>query len=391
VRILAKWALLGALCAVVTSVAAGAAAEEPYELNAILSINGSAAFLGHAESQSLGLIEQIVNRSGGIRGRPVHITIADDQSNPQITVQLTNALIAKNVPVMLGPSLTATCNAIAPLIRDHGPLDYCFSPGIHPTPTSNMLAAGVATIRSGGALAHYLRAHNLTRVALIASTDGSGQEGELALNEVFAEPENKSLQLVAVEHFNPSDFSVLAQVERIKAANPQAIYVSTAGTPFGTVLRSLTDAGLDVVVSAAASNLSTAQMSQYASLAVNKIYIPGPLFLGGDMIPPGPIRQAQQVFFAAQKSIGYQPDNASALGWDPTLIVVNALRTAGPDATSTQLRDAIQHMRGFVGIDGEYNYANGTNPWGLTEQAVVVTHWDPVHQTFRAVSKPGGA
>ena len=66
---------------------AAAVSGEPYELNAILSLTGPAAFYGHAEQQAMSMIEAITNKSGGIRGRPLKITVVDDQSNPQYALQ----------------------------------------------------------------------------------------------------------------------------------------------------------------------------------------------------------------------------------------------------------------------------------------------------------------
>lgn len=41
-------------------------------------------------------------------------------------------------------------------------------------------------------------------------------------------PENHDLQLVATEHFNPTDLSVAAQFTRLKQSNPQVLL---AGRP----------------------------------------------------------------------------------------------------------------------------------------------------------------
>jgi branched-chain amino acid transport system substrate-binding protein len=388
-RFILTWALMGVLLAVPLG-SMRAVAAEPYELNVILSLTGTAAFLGHEEQQSLGLLERLVNRTGGIGGRPIHLNVADDQSNPQVAVQLATALIAKNVPVILGPSVTATCNAIAPLVRDRGPVDYCFSPGIHPTLGSYVFAAAVPAVTYARVILHYMRQRGLTRFAILATTDGSGQEGEHSIGDALAEPENRSIVRVALEHFNPADISVAAQIARIKEANPQGLYVTAAGTPFGTVLHAVSDAGLDTLIFSGANNMSTPQMIQYANFAVQKIYIPGPLFFGVDVARAGPVKRAQETFFAEHRAIGVQPDNPSSLGWDPTLIVVNALRTVGTGATSTQVRDAIEHTHGFFGIDGVYDFDNGNNPWGLTDKSVIMTHWDPVKQSWVPVSKAGG-
>ena len=71
-----------------------AAAADPYDLNVILSLTGGASFLGKAEQQSLQLAEKWVNENGGIQGRPLHLVFHDDQSSPQVAVQLASQVVA---------------------------------------------------------------------------------------------------------------------------------------------------------------------------------------------------------------------------------------------------------------------------------------------------------
>ena len=78
----------------------GGAAGEPFEINAILSLTGPAAFLGTKEEQSLHAMETVINASGGIKGRPLKFVVSDDQSNPQLAVQLVSAMAAKKVPAI---------------------------------------------------------------------------------------------------------------------------------------------------------------------------------------------------------------------------------------------------------------------------------------------------
>jgi len=106
-----------ACCAVLAAVTLFAlplpgAAIDPYELDVIAPMSGNGAFIGRALPATFAAIEDVVNKSGGIGGRPVHFVILDDQSNPQVALQLANDLVAKQVPIILGPSLSATCNAI---------------------------------------------------------------------------------------------------------------------------------------------------------------------------------------------------------------------------------------------------------------------------------------
>lgn len=114
-------------CVVGGAPTAGSAAD-PFEINVIVPLTGPGAFLGKNEAESLALVERNVNAAGGVRGRPIKFVVADDESNPQVAVQLTNRLLAKNVPIILGGTLLASCLAMAPLVKN-GPVLYCLSPG----------------------------------------------------------------------------------------------------------------------------------------------------------------------------------------------------------------------------------------------------------------------
>jgi branched-chain amino acid transport system substrate-binding protein len=103
------------------SLAASAADQTPYEINAVLSLTGPAAFIGASEARTLGIVATTVNHSGGINGRPIAFHISDDQSNPVLSVQLVNGLIGEHVPLIFGPGFTATCAATMALTMKTGP------------------------------------------------------------------------------------------------------------------------------------------------------------------------------------------------------------------------------------------------------------------------------
>jgi branched-chain amino acid transport system substrate-binding protein len=112
-----------------------AATEDVLEINAFLPLTGAGAFIGKQEAATLGVVEAMTNKAGGVQGRKIKFVIQDDQSNPTVDVQLASASIAKHVSVIIGPSLTGSCGAIAPLLKS-GPVLYCLSPGFHGQPGS---------------------------------------------------------------------------------------------------------------------------------------------------------------------------------------------------------------------------------------------------------------
>jgi branched-chain amino acid transport system substrate-binding protein len=367
---------------------APALAADPYEINVITPLTGIGAFIGKNEAAALGLVEKNVNAGGGVHGRPIHFVVQDDQSNPQIAVQLLNGLIAKNVPIVLGSTLAAMCSAMLPLI-ENGPVDYCFSSAVHPPKGSYMYSGNLSTTDLIAILMRYYRERGWKKIGLIDTTDASGQDGDRGVDAALAAPENKTVTLVDREHFNPGDLSVTAQIARIKASGAQALIVYAAGTPLGTVLHGLTDAGIDMPVGTTSANLSYAAMKQFADILPKELYFVAPPGVAYDAIPNGPLKDEVHTFVDSAKSAGLHADIGLIAAWDPAIITVAALNKLGFSATGAQMKDYIDHLHGFPGVYGIYDFRDGSQR-GLAPSNGIVVRWDPARDYWVAVSKFGG-
>jgi branched-chain amino acid transport system substrate-binding protein len=379
---------LFALCVLAFDIAAIPA--HAYDINVILPLTGGASFLGKEEQKALQLAEPIVNKAGGIQGQPIRFEYVDDQSNPQTGVQLSNRVIGNKPAILLGSSLVAICNAMAPLMQD-GPTMFCFSPGIHPPKGSYVFTSSVSTLDLADATIRYFRLKGWTRIAFMTSADATGQDAEHGLDEVVGRPENKDITVVERAHFNTTDVSVAAQIEHIKAANPQALIAWSTGTPIATVFKGIIQAGLDIPIATTDGNMTYAQMTQYASFLPKQLFIAAPEWVQHEgLISLDPaVEAAQKHFFDAYKAANAKPDQAATLAWDPLLIVVDALQHLGPNATAQQVRDYIGNLKGFAGINGIYDFQKVPQR-GLDVQAAVMTLWNPSKQTWELVSKPTG-
>ncbi|HEY8732399.1 MAG TPA: ABC transporter substrate-binding protein [Candidatus Limnocylindria bacterium] len=361
-----------------------ATAATPYELHVILPLTGSAAFLGKPEQQALDALQGVVNKSGGISGRPVKFTYYDDASTAATDVQLVNQIIAKNVPVILGPSLAGSCNAASPVVAN-GPVLYCFSPGIHPDKGSYTFTSSVSTIDLNRALFKYFKSKGLTKIATLTSTDATGQDADSAIKTGVSEA--SGVELVAQEHFNTTDVSVSAQISRIKASGAQALVAWSTGTPIATVLRGAAQAGLDIPIATTDGNMTYAQMDQYAAFLPKDLLIPAPEWPAAATLPAGSVKDALKVYTDALAAANVQPDIGTSLAWDPALIVIETLKKLGPQATASQLRDAINGLKGFSGVNGTYDFTVEPQR-GLTSAQALVTRWDATKKAWVPVSTP---
>jgi branched-chain amino acid transport system substrate-binding protein len=377
-----------AVTGAIAGAAVGASGADPFEIDFILPITGPAAFLGKAQANSLALIEQIVNKSGGIQGRPVKFVIRDDQTSPQTAVQLTNAVIAAQAPVIIGSAMVANCNAQAPLTKD-GPVVYCLSPAIHPPDGSYMFSSGFSTRDLLVVVMRYLRNRGWHRVATMTSADATGQDADRGIDEALALPENKEQVLVAREHFAPADVTVAAQIANLKAAKPDALIVWTTGTPFGTVLRGAFDAGVNVPIVTTPGNMTYEQMKAYAQFLPDELYIPSKPAFALEQLPNGPVKAAVTSFQTAFKTANLRPDEGYISLWDASLLIVEAYRKLGVNATAAQIRSYIDSQRNWAGIDGTYDFT-AVPQRGIGASSVVVVRWDRAKDTWVGVSKLGG-
>lgn len=384
-----KRSLVAAVCLSVLG-ALGAHAAVPYKINVILPLTGGAAFLGKGEQQALQLLQSTVNREGGIDGQPLQLVYHDDQTDPQVAVQITDGILPEKPAVMLGSSIVAMCKAEAPLLTN-GPFDYCLSPGVHPTAGSYQYSSSADTHALIEALVRYFRVTGKTRLALMTSTDASGQDAEQGFNDILKLPQNSGIKVVARQYFNPKDVSVAAQIERIKAANPQAFIAWSTGAPIATVLRGAFQAGLIVPIATTNGNQTYAQMKQYKSFLPKQLYIPTSVFLpheGLFKLDPR-VEAKQHKFYAAFKAAHLKPDTMSMLAWDPASIVVTALRKLGTKATASQIRAFVNSQTDLAGINGIYNF-KAVPQRGLTVKNALVSRWTPKADAWVVVSKPGG-
>jgi branched-chain amino acid transport system substrate-binding protein len=383
--------LIGA-AATIATISSAALAAGTYDINVVLPLTGNAAFVGQGQKDTLSALDDQINSAGGIGGTNLNFVFHDDQSQPQLAVQITNQVLGSKPAVVMGSSLVAMCLAMAPLMAN-GPVQYCLSPGIHPKAGSYVFSTSSSSTDQIAAVVRYFRMKGWTKIASLMTTDASGQDGDRSLGDVLQYPENKgTMQLVIREHFNPSDVSVAAQMTRIKGSGAEAIIAWTTGAPAATVFRGMGQEAIDLPVAPTSGNQTFAAMKQWQA------FLPKQLILASALYPPHPpsvkldprVDSAQQSMYATLKKRGLKADNMVATSWDAGLIVVAALRKLGINATAAQLRQYIEDLTDFPGVDGIYDFKKYPQR-GVGPDASTVTSYDAKTASWVWLSQPGGA
>jgi branched-chain amino acid transport system substrate-binding protein len=168
---------------------------------------------------------------------------------------------------------------------------------------------------------------------------------------------------VASERYNPTDASVTAQVLKIVAANPDAVYIFAAGTPGALPQIELASRGYKGLV------------YQTQGVANNDFLRVGGKSLDGSFMTVAPVLVAEQlpesnptrkpaVDFVNRFEKAYGAGSRSlfaATAWAALLIIQQASREAvkkarpGTAEFRAALREAIENLKDFVGSEGVYN------------------------------------
>jgi branched-chain amino acid transport system substrate-binding protein len=387
-------AALAITTALTTALAAGPAlaADDTYDLNVIIPLTGGGAFLGKAEQQALNLAAGVINKDGGIHGKKLNPIFHDDQSSPQVAVQLMTEVIATHPAVILGSTVSQLCNAQAPLVKESGPVMWCFSPSVRTEPGGYEFTSQIDSHDQQRALMTYFKGKGWKRIALITTTDASGQDAEKSITDLVKDPAFKDVTLVANEHFAPGDVSVSAQIEKIRAGNPDAIVSWATTAAGGTVFRGLKQAGIDLPTAASGSNMTVSQMTDYAAFLPSKVFFGvGEWAANGDprLTVPKEVSDQQKLFFATMKTVNVYPDSGADLGWEPVRVVADALNKLPAGADAKKLHDFLISWQGHIGAEGIYDFKK-TPQRGLNIDNAIVVRWDSTKKEWHLVSNLTG-
>jgi len=345
---------------VAASLGAAGAAQADIHIGVTLSLTGPGASLGIPAENALKLW------TGDMAGQKVRFTVLNDGTDSTTATKNAQKLISEEkVDLIIGSSLTPPSLAVveiagqagvpvismagggAIVLPQEGPRKWAFKL----SPTEQISATMV--------IDHVLKNKGKT-IATIGVSNSYG-EGFLKVTEQVAAA--KGVKLVAVEKYAPTDQSVTAQIVKILAANPDAVYILSAGTPGALPQIELAKRGYKGAV------------YQTQGVANNDFLRVGGKDLEGGYMTVAPVLVAEQlpdssavkkpaVDFVQRFETKYGAGSRSlfaATMWDGLLIIQQAAAVAikkaqpGTAEFRTALRDAIEGTKEFVGSQGVFN------------------------------------
>ena len=345
-------------------------AAKPYKIGALFSITGPTSFIGEPERNTLVMLIEEVNKAGGINGHPIEAVIYDTEGDETNTVKkATKLIIQDKVLAIIGPSRTGTTLAVIPFVeRYRVPLISCAAgikivepvkPWVFKTAQSDRLA--VKKIYA------YCQKHGLKKVAIITVSNGFGQSGREELKRLA---KSFGITIVADELYGPKDVDMTPQLTRIRTKNPQAVICWGTNPGPAIVAKNMQQLGMKQQLFMS-HGVASKRFIALAGKAAEGIILPAGKILVADQLPDtDPQKPILLKYIAKYKArYGEEPSTFGGHAYDAFTLLKKALEKVGADRA--KIREALEHMKGVVGIHGIFNMSPKDHN-GLAEKEAFV-------------------
>lgn len=325
------------------SIAQSQPAAEPVKIGVILAATGPAAAVGVPQRNGILLAEKAINSRGGIKGRPIRLLIRDDGSNPDTAISHANELIfGEKTVALIGSSSTASTIAIGGITHRLTYPQIAFS-GFGPAEKDRKcvfhLAAGNEP--NARAMLEYARGTKAKRMALLHDAGF----GSIVASELRRFADSYGVELIIAEKFEPGATDTTTQAAKIKAAQPDAIFVASVSAAPMRDIRRLQIA--QPIISHYGS--STYELVNAMGSGADNVIFPEFMFA------EDPASNQKEFVELYRKEYGTLPKNVEAMAFDGLHVLTEVLGTVGVDAGGDKICQGMR--RPYNGVFAKFDFS----------------------------------
>ncbi len=334
------------------------AAQAQMKVGVITSATGPTAVVGIPQKNTVPLLPKKI---GNI---DVEYSYFDDASDSTQSVNLVKKLLGEHVDAIIGPSgspnamgaIQFIAEAKTPLLAPVGtpavvlPMDSQKRWVFKTTQNDSLIS---------DALVADMQKRGVKTVGFIGLSDPYGESWYRTFVPMI---EKLGMKLVANERFQRSDQSVIGQVAKIIAANPDAVLIAAAGGPTALPQIALADRGYKGQIYQT-HGAATPDFVRLSGKSAEGVVMAASLMLVLDQIADSnPSKKVATDYIAAyEKMYDSKPATFGANVYDAGLLLQSAVPEAAKKAKPgtpefrSALRDALESIHELVGTQGVYN------------------------------------
>lgn len=344
------------------------------KVGANLEMTGGSASYGISSKNAIELAFKEINEKGGIKGKQLELVVADNKSEAAEATNAMQKLVSQdNVVAVIGPNLSSSVIAASAINNSAKVLD------IAPMATNPYVTVDQASGKTkdfnyrtcfidpfqGTVMAKFATSElGVGNAAILIDNSSDYAKG---LAQFFKENFVKEGGAVtAEESYLQKDTDFKATLTKIKATNPDFLYVPGYYQEVGLIVKQARELGMNMPI-AGGDGWDSAKMPEIAgAAALNNTYF-------SSLYSPDDSSDINKNFVAAyEKAYGQKPDVFAALSYDSALLVAEAIKNAG-STEPAKISEAMAKINGFSGVSGSVTFDDKHNP---VKSAVILEYKD---------------
>ena len=346
--------IVTALCFTAAMVFAGAARDaNTVSIGAIFPLSGGVAYYGNESRDGALLAIEEINAAGGLLGKRLALVSEDDEGNSEMTVNAFTKLTSRDgVSIIIGSSTSGPTQAISTLAQASRVVL------ISPSATNiDVTKAGDFVFRAcfidpfqGVVGADF--AYDTLRSRRAAVLYDAGADYNTGLADAF-KTQFRALggQVVADEAYQTGDVDFNAQITRIRAANPDVVYLPNYYNDVTLQAKQLRAQGVNCAL--VGGDGWDSLIDNAGDEALNGYWSSG---FAADTTDPKGIAFVR----AYQAKFNKPASQFAALGYDALMLIVDGIKAAGTFDTPA-VKDAMAKLNGPY-VTGNIRYDSDRNP-----------------------------
>lgn len=355
------------------------------KVGGLLEMTGGSASFGISGKNGIDLALKKINEKGVLGGKKLSLVVADTKSEASEATNGMQKLISQDkVVAVIGPNQSSA--VIASGAINNGAKVVDITPmGTNPDVTVDPKTKQVKPYSfrtcfidpfQGTVMASF--ASNELKVKRAAIYIDNTSDYAKGLAQFFKENFVKNGgQVVIEEAYLQKDTDFKSTLTKIKAAQPDFIYIPGYYQEVGLIVKQAREMGITVPM-AGGDGWDSAKLPEIAGKAA----LENTFF--SSLYSPDDTSDLNKEFVAEyKKAYNTNPDVFAALAYDSALLVAKAIEDAG-SADPAKIGEAMAKIKGFKGVSGEVTFNEQHNP---IKSAVIIEHKDG-KQTFKTKVNP---
>jgi branched-chain amino acid transport system substrate-binding protein len=342
------------------------------KLGAIMSISGPGAAMGAGYKGAVAFFPT------EIAGLKVEYIVRDDATDANTAFTIAQKMISEDhIDAFIGPSLTASDAAVAPLANQaHIPMIAMAPYEYDPAKQTYTFNDAQPLPLMVSAVFKYMQQHGVKQIGYIGFSDGWGDQ-VLAATKQWSQADG--MTILADERYARTDTSTEAQALKLMSVRPEAIMMGTSATPAALPVIALRHRGFKGGLYGNHGIVSPAFIKVGGAAAEGVIAVTSPVVVY-DQLPDSNLVKPVAAAFMADYTRQFGPQSVNPFAgytYDAMLLLKAAIPVAlksgqpGTEQFRVALRDALEATHELVGVSGVYNMSP-TNHNGQDERAAVL-------------------